>query len=158
MPGHYGSVTEMGYSPASITDPISVGHGQNADANSPPSTLLRGATGAIGSTGQEALMRPDEMISLNGGNGSMNGGMASVIEGDAVDFDPTEPAALLLDAASSSSASTQVNGSEPCGLTIAEFEAHKAQMAIDAANAQRTKTMQLAIAAAAGFLVSRLLK
>lgn len=45
--------------------------------------------------------------------------------------------------------------SEPCGLTIAEFEAHKAQMMADADHQRRQKTIHLALAAAAGFILAR---
>ena len=47
---------------------------------------------------------------------------------------------------------------EPCGLTIAEWEAHKAQMQADQAHQQQQKMMHLAAAAAAGFIACRLLK
>jgi hypothetical protein len=46
-------------------------------------------------------------------------------------------------------------GSEPCGLTIAEWEAHKAQMAADEAHRAQSKMMHVALAALAGFVAAR---
>ena len=50
------------------------------------------------------------------------------------------------------------SASEPCGLTIAEWEAHKAQMAADQAHQSESKMMHLGLAALAGFVVSRLVR
>jgi hypothetical protein len=46
----------------------------------------------------------------------------------------------------------------PCALTTTELEAHKAQMAADAEAAKRSKMIHLALAAGAGFLLSRFMR
>ena len=47
---------------------------------------------------------------------------------------------------------------EPCALTVPEFEAHKAQMAADEQDAKRSKMIHLAIAAGAGFFLARFVR
>jgi len=47
---------------------------------------------------------------------------------------------------------------QPCGLTLAEWEAHKAQMIADQEQAQKDKLMHLALAALAGYLISRFMR
>jgi hypothetical protein len=46
----------------------------------------------------------------------------------------------------------------PCALTVPEFEAHKAQMVADEEAAKRSKMIHLALAAGAGFLLSRFMR
>jgi hypothetical protein len=47
---------------------------------------------------------------------------------------------------------------QPCALTVPEFEAHKAQMVADEDAARRSKMIHLALAAGAGFLISRFMR
>jgi hypothetical protein len=51
-----------------------------------------------------------------------------------------------------------VDTSQPCGLTIAEWEAHKAQMQADEAHRSQQKMLHLGAAALAGFLACRWMK
>ena len=44
---------------------------------------------------------------------------------------------------------------EPCGLTLGEFEAYKVQLLADADDARRQKTIHMALAAGAGFVLAR---
>lgn len=50
------------------------------------------------------------------------------------------------------------DGSEPCPLTMAEWQAHKAQMAADAAHAKKQKMIHLAAAVAGGYFLCKLMK
>lgn len=47
---------------------------------------------------------------------------------------------------------------EVCPLTPAEWQAHKAQMAADAAEAKRAKMIHMALAAGAGYVLARMMK
>ena len=49
-------------------------------------------------------------------------------------------------------------GTEPCPVTMAEWQAHKAQMAADAAHAKKQKMIHLAAAAAAGYVLCKFMK
>lgn len=164
-----GQVTEMGFAmqpPASLTDPVSQVYGQISESNSPPASLgaRQLSTGelvrGLGSRAQGIV----DATGLNGMNGSMNGQAQPDTE---LPFDPTDPGELLIDVdidefntVSKSDKSDALVGEpqEPCGLTMAEWQAHQAQMVADKAASQRQNMINLALAAGAGFVISRLLK
>ena len=52
----------------------------------------------------------------------------------------------------------QAASSQPCGLTIAELEAYKAQLSADAAHAQRQKTIHLILAAVGGYFLCKMMR
>ena len=171
-----GQVTEMGFAhqpPASITDPVSQTYGQDSESNSPPA--------AFGLPGlSDVAQNLVDDVGLNGNNGGMNGGLSP---DTFVPFDPTDAGAPLIDVTPGVSANditayteavnpelaqrlidlqaakaAQAAQTEPCGLTMAEWQAHQAQMVADAAASKRQNMINLALAAGAGFVVSRLLK
>lgn len=171
-----GQVTEMGFGhqpPASISDPVSLIYGQDSESNSPPSSF--GMPG-LGDVAQGIV----DATGLNGNNGGMNGGLSP---DTFVPFDPTDAGAPLIDVTPNISANdldaytkavnpelaqrlidlqaakaAQAAQTEPCGLTMAEWQAHQAQMVADAAASKRQNMINLALAAGAGFVVSRLFK
>ena len=70
----------------------------------------------------------------------------------------TEMVGVSEQAMINAAATLNMNGAdpaEPCGLTMAEWQAHQATMIADADHAKKQKMMHLALAAGAGFLLSR---
>lgn len=143
----YGQVTEVGADPA-------LG-GSDVWDTAPGSAIAYGGTdydqGAPPTWGAGDALSDAEQLVTSGLNG-ITQGSAGPLE------DWQEELLGEVIQINGNGAAAGANGSEMCPLTMAEWEAHKAQMAADAAHAKKQKMIHLAAAVAGGYFLCKIMK
>ena len=157
----YGQVVEIGKGDWETAPGSATAYQGTDDENSPPDSW---GSNQYEITQQDlsmpgAVLEGDGSVLLNGGGelNGMNGNGKTGIDWSQIDTGQksiTQKQAKLI----GEQLGDDGPASEPCGLTIGEWQAHQAQMTADLAQAKQQKTMHMVLAGVAGYLLCNFMK